>query len=100
MVICYILQDCPDAEVLLVGNKSDLDSERVISKARGQHLASSLGISFRETSPKSGITSVDEVSGVWVCVLWHSPHHTIAFQAFDILVRAVLAKVKCLLVYH
>ena len=71
LYICdyHILQKCPDAEVLLVGNKSDLDSERVISKVRGQHLASSLGISFREISPKSDIASVDEVSGVWVYIV-------------------------------
>ena len=64
----YPLQYAPDAEVLLVGNKSDLDSERVISTERGQHLASSLGISFRETCPSSNITSVNDVSGVCVCV--------------------------------
>ena len=60
---------------MLVGNKSDLDSERVISKERGQLLASSLGISFRETSAKEGIESVAEVSIVQMVCVRSSPTH-------------------------
>ena len=39
--------------MVLVGNKCDCKSKRVISKQRGQQLASSLGIPFRETSATS-----------------------------------------------
>lgn len=46
---------------MLVGNKCDCASARVVSKARGQHLASSFGILFREVSMKDDATGVNEV---------------------------------------
>ena len=46
--------------MVLVGNKSDLESEREVSYAEGKELADAFGISFYETSAKSKI-NVQEV---------------------------------------
>lgn len=40
---------------LLVGNKSDLAAERVVSTEQGQDLADSMGMSFIETSAKTAV---------------------------------------------
>ena len=39
----------------MVGNKCDMEDERVISFERGKHLADSLGLEFFETSAKDNI---------------------------------------------
>ena len=39
----------------MVGNKSDMEDERVISYERGKQLADSLGLQFFETSAKENI---------------------------------------------
>ncbi|MFX1256430.1 MAG: GTP-binding protein [Promethearchaeota archaeon] len=39
---------------ILVGNKIDLENERVVSKAEGEELAQKLGLSYIETSAKTG----------------------------------------------
>ncbi len=44
----------PDILLLLVGNKTDLNSKRVISTAEGEKLAKELGISYIETSAMTG----------------------------------------------
>jgi len=44
-----------NAQVILVGNKCDMEDERVISFERGKHLADSLGLEFFETSAKENI---------------------------------------------
>ncbi|KAL7053708.1 hypothetical protein AAHC03_022683 [Spirometra sp. Aus1] len=44
-----------NAQVVLVGNKSDLAAERAVSAERGRNLASSLGLKFFETSAKENI---------------------------------------------
>ena len=44
-----------NAQVILVGNKSDMEDERVISYERGKQLADSLGLQFFETSAKENI---------------------------------------------
>jgi Ras-related protein Rab-1A len=44
---------------LLVGNKCDLEDERVVSKKEGQDFADSLGVSFLETSAKTRV-NIDE----------------------------------------
>ncbi|XP_048581174.1 ras-related protein Rab-10 isoform X3 [Nematostella vectensis] len=44
-----------DVKRMLVGNKCDMDDKRVISKTKGEQLASSYGISFIETSALSNI---------------------------------------------
>jgi len=43
----------PTVTKLLVGNKCDLDSQRVIQTPKGEELAKSLGIPFIETSAKT-----------------------------------------------
>ena len=48
-----------DVCILLVGNKSDLAGERVVSIDEGRQLAESLGIKFIETSAKEDV-NVDE----------------------------------------
>jgi len=44
-----------NAKVVLVGNKSDLNSERQVTTERGNSLANSLGLKFFETSAKDNI---------------------------------------------
>jgi GTPase SAR1 family protein len=46
--------------MVLVGNKVDLDEKRVVSTDEGKELADKLGISFYETSAKTG-KNVDKV---------------------------------------
>ena len=41
--------------MILVGNKCDMEDERVISYERGKQLADSLGLQFFETSAKENI---------------------------------------------
>lgn len=41
--------------IILVGNKCDLDSERMVSKEEGEQLARNFGCKFIETSAKSRI---------------------------------------------
>ena len=43
----------PDVAQVLIGNKCDLESEKVIPTEEGQQLAASLGIPFFETSAKT-----------------------------------------------
>ncbi|CAG4937904.1 ras-related protein Rab-3 [Colias croceus] len=44
-----------NAQVILVGNKCDMEEERVISQERGRQLAEQLGVQFFETSAKENI---------------------------------------------
>lgn len=44
-----------NAQVVLVGNKMDLEEERVISIDRGKRLAEQLGLEFFETSAKENV---------------------------------------------
>ncbi|KAK2585387.1 hypothetical protein KPH14_010062 [Odynerus spinipes] len=44
-----------NAQVILVGNKCDMEDERVISFERGKQLADQLGVQFFETSAKENI---------------------------------------------
>lgn len=44
---------CENVNKLLVGNKSDLTSKRVVSTEQGKEFADSLGIEFLETSAKT-----------------------------------------------
>jgi len=44
---------CENVNKLLVGNKSDLTSKRVVSADQGREFAESLGIDFLETSAKT-----------------------------------------------
>lgn len=44
-----------NAQVILVGNKCDMEDERVISFERGRQLAEQLGVEFFETSAKENV---------------------------------------------
>jgi len=44
-----------NAQVVLVGNKCDLEEERVVSTDRGRQLADQLGLEFFETSAKENV---------------------------------------------
>lgn len=44
-----------NAQVILVGNKCDMEEERVVSAERGRQLADQLGVEFYETSAKENI---------------------------------------------
>ena len=48
-------------KVILVGNKSDMEDERVVSAERGKQLADQLGLHFFETSAKDNVN----VKGRW-----------------------------------
>ena len=49
-----------DVKTILIGNKCDLEAERVVPQERGEELARSQGIPFLETSTKTN-HNVDEV---------------------------------------
>ncbi|MHA1340400.1 MAG: Rab family GTPase [Promethearchaeota archaeon] len=53
-------QVIPGKPFILVGNKTDLMDERVVSKSEGQKLAEELGADFFETSAKTG-ENVEEI---------------------------------------
>lgn len=48
-----------NAQVILVGNKSDMENERVVTYDRGKQLANQLGLEFFETSAKENINVKD-----------------------------------------
>merc|ERR1712113_1345116 len=51
----HVNTHCEDATRILIGNKSDVGPKRrVIDETRGQALADECGMSFMETSAKSG----------------------------------------------
>ena len=52
----------PDVELLLIGNKCDWEDKRAVESERGEEFARSQGISFMETSAKTGY-NIDEVRG-------------------------------------
>lgn len=59
VVVCRCTQiktySWDNAQVVLVGNKCDMEDERVISFERGKQLADSLGLEFFETSAKENV---------------------------------------------
>ena len=53
---CTILQDTDDVPMVLVGNKCDLEDERVVGKDQGLNLARQFNnCNFMETSAKAKI---------------------------------------------
>lgn len=65
-----------NAQVILVGNKCDMEDERVISYERGKQLAEQLGIEFFETSAKENV-NVKVINNL-ICVL--NPHPILQSQ--------------------
>jgi Ras-related protein Rap-1A len=57
----FALQDTDDVPMVLVGNKCDLEDERVVGKELGKQLANQFNCSFMETSAKAKI-NVNDVS--------------------------------------
>ena len=53
------VKDSPDVPMILVGNKCDLEDERVVSKDQGQQLARQFNCAFMETSAKNKINVPD-----------------------------------------
>ncbi|XP_013396125.1 ras-related protein O-Krev [Lingula anatina] len=54
------VKDTEDVPMILVGNKCDLEDERVVGKDQGQNLARAWNCAFLETSAKSKI-NVNEI---------------------------------------
>jgi len=54
------VKDMDDVPMILVGNKCDLEDERVVGKDQGQNLARQWNSAFLETSAKSKI-NVNEI---------------------------------------
>lgn len=54
-----------NAQVVLVGNKCDLEEARVISKEHGSHLAQQIGVEFFESSAKDNVN----VKAVFDCLV-------------------------------
>ena len=53
------IQSHPDVKIILIGNKSDLENQREITKEQGEKKAQELGLAFLETSAYSG-NNLDE----------------------------------------
>lgn len=51
----FIQHASEDVEKMLLGNKCDMAERRVVSRERGEKIASDHGIRFLETSAKSNI---------------------------------------------
>lgn len=49
------VKDTPEVPMILVGNKCDLEDERVVSKDQGQQLAKQFNCAFMEASAKMKI---------------------------------------------
>lgn len=59
----HYVDDFTQVPMILVGNKCDLEDERVVGKDQGQNLSRNWNCAFLETSAKSKI-NVNEVSCV------------------------------------
>lgn len=59
-------QDTDDVPMVLVGNKCDLEEERVVGKEQGINLSRQFNCAFMETSAKAKI-NVNDVSN-FLCV--------------------------------
>merc|ERR1711941_12547 len=56
------IKDSPQIPMVLVGNKCDLEDQRVVLKSEGEQLAEQYKCPFFETSAKDHV-NVDDVSG-------------------------------------
>lgn len=75
--------------MVLVGNKCDLEDERVVGKELGKSLANQFNCAFMETSAKAKI-SVNDVSehfclkiippSVWMHLLFNKSNNSLSFS--------------------
>ena len=61
------VKDSHDVPMVLVGNKCDLEDERVVSKDQGQSLAKQFNCAFMESSAKLKV-NVIEVNSDFICL--------------------------------
>jgi len=81
-----------NAQVILVGNKCDMEDQRVISFERGRQLADQLGVEFFETSAKENVNV--KVSGN-SSIAHRCPNEPPYFQAvFERLVDIICDKMS------
>lgn len=56
MILTFLLKHAnEDVEKMILGNKSDMEDKRVVSRARGEAVAKEHSIRFMETSAKANI---------------------------------------------
>ena len=67
------VKDASKVPIVLVGNKSDLEAERVVEQSAGKELATVFGCPFMETSAKAGVRCEDAFFGACVCELIKRP---------------------------
>lgn len=80
------VKDTDDVPMVLVGNKCDLEDERVVGKELGKSLAGQFNCAFMETSAKAKV-NVNEVSGGDGCVLELTGYSSLDMIAFADLLR-------------
>jgi len=74
-----------DVEKMLLGNKCDMEEKRVISKDKGEQIASEHGIKFYETSAKNNINIETAFLALATDILHKTPvKETPASPGFDI----------------
>lgn len=76
-----------NAQVILVGNKCDMEDERVISFERGKQLADQLGVEFFETSAKENV-NVKVIFAIYIVWMF------LVLKALDFLSCLFLFKVR------
>lgn len=62
-LLWFTFQDTDDVPMVLVGNKCDLEDERVVGKEQGNSLSRQFNCAFMETSAKAKI-NVNDVSSI------------------------------------
>uniref|UniRef100_A0A8B9HPJ4 Ras-related protein Rap-1b n=1 Tax=Astyanax mexicanus TaxID=7994 RepID=A0A8B9HPJ4_ASTMX len=68
------VKDTEDVPMILVGNKCDLEDERVVGKEQGQNLARQWNhCAFLESSAKSKINVLDNAVMKNCCPIWNVP---------------------------
>lgn len=87
------LEDCrkysnPNIVIMLIGNKSDLEEKRVVSREEGEKFAQDNGLFFLETSAKTD-DNVDEVF-----ITKHSVQSLLLSKAFIASAKAIYSKVR------
>lgn len=80
------VKDTDDVPMVLVGNKCDLEEERVVGKDLGKSLASQFNCAFMETSAKAKI-NVNDVSTSFYFMndlVFFAPQHCYSYNVLDV----------------